>query len=877
MPLRFRVCLLGPVEVRSGQEAVPLGRRERAVVALLALHAGSVVSVSRIVDELWPEGTPKTASNIVQGVVSRLRRSLGPDAVTTTGSGYVLSRTCADTDLDEFEGLAAAGRSALPDRPNEAARQLRQALTLWYGEPLSDLQELRFAQLEAVRLQERRMLIVEERVAADVASGAGPTILDELADLEGRYPFREGLVATRMRALTQGGRRVEALDAYAAFRRRLVDETGLEPTAALRGLHQSLLDDEPDSLPPPEGNAPAQNGLSISGAGGPSRDRKLEAPDLPSGTVTLLFSDIQGSTALVLRLGPAYAEALAEQRRILREAWALHGGTELSTEGDSFYVVFSTAGSAVAAAAHAQRALQTYPWPREARVRVRMGLHSGSPTVHDGAYVGLDVHRAARIAAAAHGGQVVISRATSELAQSGLPEGVTLRDLGSHRLRDLPAAEHLYQLTIDGCVNDFPPLKSLGAASSLPRPRTSLIGREGELTVLRSMAKSSEVSLVTLIGPGGSGKTRLAVEVARHMVDRFPDGVFFVPLATAANAESMWECIGGVLDVPLEHRKASAVSAQLAHRSALFVLDNLEHLEGADRVVADLLEAAPHVVVIATSRRPLHVSGEREFPVPPLLLAEGNDVNAASASSAVQLFVHQADLVQPGFTLTEGNVADVVEVCSRLDGLPLAIELAAARIKLLTPRALLARLDSALDIVGPGAHRPARQKTLRNTIDWSYQLLNTDQQALFRRLGVFTGSADLDAVTAVTADIVGHSDPLDLITHLVDASLATMVPGPGGEPRIDMLEIIRSYARDLLATTGELDTARRRHAQHYLEVIQRLSLLLFGEQHLVARTSFETDHDNFRQALAWATDADQTAAAPDGRDELRLAIQRWRW
>jgi class 3 adenylate cyclase len=296
--------------------------------------------------------------------------------------------------------------------------------------------------------------------------------------------------------------------------------------------------------------------------------------------VSLLFSDIEGSTVLLSRLGPAYAEALDGHRRVLRKAWASHGGTELGTEGDSFFVVFPTAGAAVSAAAQGQRELAAYPWPGGERVRVRIGIHTGSPSVHDGEYVGMDVHRAARIASSAHGGQVVVSSVTADLARGGLPDGVGLRDLGSHQLKDIPVPEHLFQATIDGLQTDFASLKTLGTASSLPVPATSLVGRDGELAELSALLQSPGVRLVTLIGPGGSGKTRLAIAVAQRLVGLFPDGVFFVPLASVTSADVMWTSIAEVLDVPPKGRIPPGFFNYVAHRSALFVLDNLEQLSG---------------------------------------------------------------------------------------------------------------------------------------------------------------------------------------------------------------------------------------------------------------------------------------------------------
>ncbi|MBA3265855.1 MAG: hypothetical protein H0T14_05695 [Nocardioidaceae bacterium] len=487
---------------------------------------------------------------------------------------------------------------------------------------------------------------------------------------------------------------------------------------------------------------------------------------------------------------------------------------------------------------------------------MRIGVHTGSPRVHEGGYVGMDVHRAARIAGSAHGGQVVMSEATAKLVTASLPRGVGLLDLGSHQLKDIAQAEHLFQLVLAGLASEFGPLRTLGASSSLPVPPTPLVGRDGELAELAALLESPGVRLVTLTGPGGSGKTRLAVGLAASLVERFTDGVYFVDLAAATGTDVMWTTIAEALDVPPEGRIPPGFFSHVAHRSALLVLDNLEQVNGADAVVVDLLRQAPKVVVMATSRRPLNVPGERQHAVPPLELPDQTAHEDVAQSGAVQLFVQSAQAVKSSFTLTAENAADVVAICRRLDGLPLAIELAAARIKLLTPKALLARLDTALDLKASGAGRPTRQQTLRDTIGWSHDLLTSQQQALFRRLGVFAGGADLDAITAVCGDTLEGSDPLELVGALVDANLATVNEDLYGEPRIGMLETVRSYARDQLTAAGELVTVSDRHADHYLALAELLKPLLHGPQHLQTRTRLETDHDNLREALRWILHSD---------------------
>jgi predicted ATPase/class 3 adenylate cyclase len=588
----------------------------------------------------------------------------------------------------------------------------------------------------------------------------------------------------------------------------------------------------------------------------------------------MLFSDIEGSTALLGRLGDRYGAALSAQRAVLRAAIAGGRGREMGTEGDSFFVVFESAGDAVGCCVAAQRALAGHRWPGGVAVRVRMGLHSGEPARHEDGYVGLDVHRAARIAAAAHGGQVVLSDATRLLAQSRLPAGVSVRDLGWHRLKDIEAPERIYQLTGPGLAERFPPLKSLGAQTSLPVPPTPLVGRDGDLAQLRAAIARPGVRLVTLTGTGGVGKTRLVLAAAASLCEAFEHGVFFVALAAVRDAEVMWKAIAADLDAGGDGPPEEAVTGYLSSRRALLVLDNLEQLDGAAGVVAALLGAAPRLVVLATSRRPLHLQGEHELPVPPLEMPRDTGVAEVASCGAARLFVQQAGMVRPGFALTQDNAADVAAICRRLDGLPLAIELAASRVKLLAPRALLARLGPSLGLAAADVGRPPRQQTLRDTIAWSYDLLAPDLAEVCRRMGVFAGGCDLDALAAVAVPAPGPAavaDPLQLAAGLLDVSLITVTEGVDGEPRVGMLETIREYALECLGQAGDLDDTRCRHARYYLAFAERSDEQLRGSgpAHLTTLDRLEAEHDNLRAALSWSLD--MLATEPAG-DQERAAI-----
>lgn len=590
----------------------------------------------------------------------------------------------------------------------------------------------------------------------------------------------------------------------------------------------------------------------------------------------MLFSDIEQSTLLLTRLGRAYEQVLDGCRAAQRAAWTACGGVEMGTEGDSFFVVFAAAEDAVAAAVAAQLSLARHDWPNGERVRVRMGIHTGSPRIHDGGYVGIDVHRAARIAGAAHGGQVVVSDATAKIVAETLPTDVRLRDLGEHRLKDLNLPEHLHQLLIPGVPTDFPPLKSVGTISSLPVATTPLLGRRPEVNELAAQLMDRDVRLVTLTGPGGSGKTRLAAEAARTVVEGFPDGVYFVALAAVTRADNIWSSIGDALDLPAGDRIPPAFFANVAARRILLVLDNLEQVQGADSAVAELLRGAPDLVVLATSRRPLHLASEHQFAVAPLSLPDADTLEATKASPAVQLFVDRARAVRTTFSLTANNSTAVVAICGRLDGLPLAIEIVAAHSKVLGPRALLARLDHALDLRGPAADRPARQQALRDTIDWSYRLLPVDQQALFRRLGVFVAGADLHAVEAVCiAGGAVEGDLIGLAADLVDASLVTVTEDGDGEPRFAMLETVRAFALDALADAGEMEGTRRLHAEHFAAVAAQLrwrAVWDTPQQAIRGNRLFEVELNNFREALGWATTPSSGGDAHEPGIDARIAV-----
>lgn len=586
--------------------------------------------------------------------------------------------------------------------------------------------------------------------------------------------------------------------------------------------------------------------------------------ELPTGILTLLFTDIEGSTRLLQQLGDRYADVLKECRRLLRLAFQQGHGYEVDTQGDAFFVVFERAADAIASAIEMQRALFAARWPDQAHVRVRVGIHTGEPRPVEEGYIGLDVHHAARIMSAAHGGQTLLSQVTHDLVADELSDGITLRDLGAYRLKDIAGLSHLFQLVVPDLPADFPPPATTSAQRTLynvPSPSTSFVGREKEVAAIGDLLDQPDVRLLTLLGTGGVGKTRLALQVVGKIAPRFAGGVCFVSLDQLSDPEGVVPAIAGTLGLSggQEGRDAPLIEqVQAALRDApfLLILDNFEQVMAARRAVVTLLAGCPQLKIMITSRELLRVQAEYLFEVPPLPLPDPEalrDVGKLSHFAAITLFVQRARAVAAQFRLTDANAGAVAGICARLDGIPLAIELAAARMRHFTAPAVLAQLEHGLSALrGTMQDAPARQHTLYETIDWSYHLLEPAEQRVFRRLAVFVGGASLEAASKVCADTNEAGEQvLELLAALVDKSMAQRRGQNESDTRYWLLQTLSEYGLERLREAGELESTRAAHAAFYLSWVERIVPLLSGAEQIRWLDQLDQEYENVRAALEW--------------------------
>ncbi|HUO45938.1 MAG TPA: DUF4062 domain-containing protein [Acidimicrobiia bacterium] len=591
-------------------------------------------------------------------------------------------------------------------------------------------------------------------------------------------------------------------------------------------------------------------------------------PALPSGTMTFMFSDIEGSTQLIEKIDGAYVDVLGNYQRLIEGAVRARGGVVVDREGDGVFSAFPEPTQAVEAAVEVQRSLALAPVAQGVNINARIGLHTGRATPNGNGYVGLDVHRAARIGAAGHGGQIVLSATTYQLVADSLPSHQWhARDLGAYALKGLSRAEHLYQLEALGLRSDFAGVRARKAVEArLPQQLTSLVARDSEIKQVAAILHRPDARLLTLTGTGGIGKTRLALAVAQQVADAYPDGVFFVSLAGVIDSRQVLIAIAEETNTTIGSSPLESLADALGSRQLLLVLDNFEQVVGAAADITGLLGRSPGLNVLVTSRVALRVLGEHEFQVEPLAVpAEVTSLSDVTAAAAVQLFEERARAIRPDFEVTTDNARSVATIVRRLDGLPLAIELAAARLRMLSPQALAEHLVRSFEVLGQGPQDlPARQRTLRSTIDWSYALLTEEEKQAFRHLALLEDGWDLEAGSAVAGN-----QAVWLIESLIDKSLVRLIADEWGDSRFRMLATVREYGRDQLQSTGENQEARSRRDRHYLEVATRAASGLQSTRQGSTMRALDHDWENIRATAEGLIDVG------DFENLIRLAHSLW--
>jgi predicted ATPase/DNA-binding SARP family transcriptional activator len=808
---RVDIRVLGPLSVAVDGRTVAIGSpKQRAVLAMLALHRR--VSLDAMAEELWRETPPASLAATVHTLVSRLRRTLVAAGARLTisadGGVYVMDSDAElQVDVHRFHDLAAQGRAAREEgSPADAARSFRQALALWRGPALADLVDRDFARVAAVRLDEARLDVAEDLVDAELAAGRPAAALDTVEPLTRDHPFRERLRGLQMLSLYRLGRQAEALAAYQDLRRTLAEELGLEPTSSLQALQRQILQQSPElDQPAPAAKTTAPPATTAQ-------------PD-SCGTLTFLFTDIEASTRLWEGDRAAMASDLARHDAVLQEAVAAHHGRQFAHTGDGLGAAFPTVADALGAAIAGQRELSRIAWRGVAPLRVRMAIHAGTAEARAGTFFGPNLNRTARLLDLAGGGQILCSQAAADLGQDELPAGATLLDFGARRLEGLSRPERVWQVAHP----DLPdPAAVTGAPARRQEALTSFVGREAELAELTALLRGTR--LLTISGVGGAGKTRLALELADRMDKHYADGTRIVELATVRDDRPLADDVLSALGAGGGSRSGGLAAEDqlcqvLGDRQLLLVFDNCEHvLDAATALVDTVLRRCPAVTVLATSREVLSVPGETTWAAPGLSLppAEPTAVDDLDNSDAAALFVVRARTAQPGFGPSPSNAGAISRICHRLDGIPLALELAASRVRVLGVTGLADRLDDRLRLLTSGPRSaPARHQTLRAAMDWSYELLADAEQQLLRRLAIFPHNFDLEAATAVAGDDADPIDVLDLLARLIDKSL--VVPeGMADTARYRLLETVRQYAAEKLGAAGEADAIRGRHRRHFV-------------------------------------------------------------
>jgi predicted ATPase/DNA-binding SARP family transcriptional activator len=835
---RIEFRLLGSVEAVAGDRVVEISSpKQRALLASLLVRCNRVVPVDVLVEDLWGEAPPISVQSTLHSLVSRLRRALTtagcgePPRLRGRDGGYILESPPDRVDAFRFDRLVEVGRRALADGDAaRAADTLRGALALWRGGALGDLADRPFARAEAQRLEEARRGAVEDLAEALLALGRAAEVLGLLEPHVAGHPLRERPWGQTMLALYRLGRQADALRVFQRVRRVLREELGVEPMPELRSLAERILRQAAD-LGGPGGTAAAHTRIG--------------------DIVVFVCTD------------------LARPEAPLLEAVEAHGG-EVFDSADGLRIAFPTVPAALGAAVAVQRGLPAPP-------AVRIAVHAGAAQRRAGTWVGPALSRAARLLATAAAGQIVCSHVAAELGVDDLPADVRLVDLGEHRLADLARPQRVYQVAHPDLPREFPPLQSLDACRhNLPVALTSFVGRERELGEVVDLLGSAR--LLTLAGTGGAGKTRLALQAAAAVLARFPDGAWLVELAPVRDPAHVADEVAtalGLLPGAPGGPTASVEGRLCAHLRAhrlLLVLDNCEHLvDGAARLAHTMLTRCPNLTVLATSREVLGVPGEVVWTVPPLSMppADAARIEDLAGSDAVALFCERARAAQPGFGLSEANAAAVARICQRLDGIPLGLELAAGKIRVLGVDQVAERLDDRFRLLTAGARTGVpRHQTLRAALDWSYRLLPAAEQVALRRLSVFRGTFTLDAVEAVIGADVAAGEALGLLTRLVDKSMVAVFTE---EPQIryGLLETVREYATGRMTEAGEADEVRTRHRDIYLGLADDWASATHYWNWWQWLRRISADRDDFAAALEWSlTRGDREAL-------LRLAAAHW--
>jgi predicted ATPase/DNA-binding SARP family transcriptional activator len=863
--LRVRVCggLVVEVDDRQVPQRLFGGRQGRLVLAYLILERHRSVSRDELAELLWAADLPESWGSSLSVVLSKLRRMLAEAGLdpavalsSTTGSVQLHLPDGTWVDLEVAAGAVAAAEAAV--RAGDAAAAARagdEAAAIASRGFLSD--DCDWVSVQRERLRDLQVRAVHAQAEAHLLAGHRGPAVNSAREALAVDELREASYRLLMRALAAAGERAEALRVWERCRIALAEELGVDPDSETEAVYLGLLGETaPSTLAAEPTVAPATFTVA---------DPAPAA--LPTGVLTFLLTDIAQSTRLWEADPDAMTTALAGHDQLIARAVTANAGHLLKTrgEGDSTFSVFASVSHAAAAVIEIQQTITADTPDEGVALQVRASMHTGEAELRDGDYFGSAVNRAARLRAIAHGGQVLCSQATARVLEDRLPDGASLRGLGSHRLQDLARPEAVYQLCHPALAMNFPPLQSLEALPhNLPVQLTSFVGREQEIAQLTDLLRDQR--LVTLTGAAGSGKTRLALQTSARVLTNYPDGVWLVELAGVLDSSAVVEAAASAMSVSQQPGETlvDAVLSFLRSKNLLMILDNCEHLlSGAARLAEEVLGTASGVRLLATSREPLGIRGERVLGVPSLQVpVDDGDFGAVGDADAVKLFVDRAHAARSGFSLTPDNSAAVAQLCRRLDGIPLAIELAAARVRSMAPGDIAARLDQRFRLLTGSAHSAVnRHQTLRAAIDWSYDLLDEDERELLGRLWVCAGGFDLAA-----AEAIGSGGTLDAIevdqvlSRLVDKSLVT-AEERGDSMRYRMFETIRAYASERIDDAQRAEAIRRRHADHYAAFASEASKGLKGPAELFWLHRTEEELDNLRAVVAWSLDSDDPSAA----------------